>query len=120
MRDCVAVIGAGLMGSGIAAVSALAGHRTLLVDKDLNLSKKGIANAEQNIGELQVNGLVSAKDANKAFGLLQACDSIETACENAFIVIEAIVENLEIKQKMFTFLDSILPQGIPIQATHRD
>ena len=114
MRDCVAVIGAGLMGSGIAAISALSGHRTLLVDKDLELSGKGVANAKLNIGELQVNGLVSTQDANKAFGLLQVCDNIEAACEKAFVVIEAIVENLEIKQKMFTLLDRLLPVGIPI------
>ncbi|MGE5607045.1 MAG: 3-hydroxyacyl-CoA dehydrogenase NAD-binding domain-containing protein, partial [Bacteroidota bacterium] len=41
-RDCIVIIGSGLMGSGIAAVSSLAGNKTILIDTDLKKAEAGI------------------------------------------------------------------------------
>lgn len=114
MRDLVVVIGAGLMGSGIAAISALAQNKTILVDVSLEKAEDGIEKAKNNISELLANGLVLKDDADRACQLIKPCDNIEKSCENAFVVVEAIVEKLKIKQKMFEVLDKILPVDVAI------
>jgi 3-hydroxyacyl-CoA dehydrogenase len=114
MRNKVVIIGAGLMGSGIAAVSALSGNMTILVEKNNELSARGIKNAGGNIRELCENGLAEDAAAGKAYGLLSAGEDMAKACEEAFIVIEAIVENLEAKKEIFSRLDSLLPAEVPI------
>ncbi len=114
MRNKVVIIGAGLMGSGIAAVSALSGNMTILVEKNEELSARGKKNAGDNIRELSENGLVEEDAAKRGYGLLSTCEDMEKACEEAFIVIEAIVENLEAKQEIFRQLDSMLPAEVPI------
>lgn len=114
MRNSVVIVGAGLMGGGIAAVSALAGNRTVLTDINREYAEAGIAKARENIRELADNGLASAQEAERAFGLLEACGDTERACRDAFAVIEAIVENLEQKRRLFGRLDSLLPADIPI------
>ncbi len=114
MRDKVVIIGAGLMGSGIASVSALSGNMTVLVEKNSELSAKGIRNAMNNIEELHDNDLADDRAAERAKGLLSASEDIAKACDEAFIVIEAIVENLEAKQEIFALLDSMLPAEVPI------
>lgn len=114
MRDSVVIIGSGLMGSGIAAVSALAGNKTILTDIDIEFAEKGIQKAKENIRELLENGLVSARSADRAYDSLKACGDIGHACKEAFIAIEAIVEKLEEKQKLFVQLDKFLPLEIPI------
>lgn len=114
--NTVTIIGAGLMGSGIAAVSAIAGNKTILVDINLELSETGAKNAKENISELASNGLISIENAKEAYSLLQPHENIERACENTFIVIEAIAEKLEAKQTLFKLLDAILPAHIPIMS----
>lgn len=114
MRDKVVIIGAGLMGSGIAAVSALAGNATVMVEQNRQLSERGIKNAGASIKELCENGLVEKTAAERAYALLSANEDMAKACEEAFIVIEAIVENLEAKQELFKQLDAMLPAQVPI------
>jgi hypothetical protein len=57
MRDSVAVIGSGLMGSGIAARSALVRNKTIIINRNLDHAKDGLVRAKNHIKELYVNGL---------------------------------------------------------------
>ena len=71
MRDSIVIIGGGLMGSGIAAVSALAGNPTIIVDVDRDKAKGGVTDALKCVRELCSNGLASDRSARQAEGLLE-------------------------------------------------
>ena len=114
MRDYVVVIGSGMMGSAIGAMSALAGNKTLLVDLDIDKAKAGREKAYECIHLRKENELHSAEEAEKAVELIECCDNILEAAEKAKLVIEAIVENVAIKQNLFVQLDELLPVSVPI------
>ena len=110
----VVVIGSGLMGSAIAARSALAGNPTVLVDLSEENAKKGIASALVCIDELVENELASSDQQKHAVdNLTWSCDNAQ-AVQGADLVIEAIVENISAKQKLFESLDALLPENVPI------
>jgi 3-hydroxybutyryl-CoA dehydrogenase len=113
-RNSVVVLGSGLMGSGIGAISALAGNRTLLVDTDLERATKGVENAYRNIQELFENGLATETAAAEARQLISPCADFEAAITQAKFVIEAIFENLEAKKEIFQRIDALLPVEYPI------
>ncbi len=114
MRDVVLVVGSGMMGSGIAAMSALAGNKTILNDISPEQIKTGIEKAYQCIDLRAENGLNTPQQATAAKELISGCDDLVKACENTRLVIEAIVEKVEIKQQLFAKLDELLPTDVAI------
>lgn len=114
MRDYVMVLGSGMMGSGIGAMSALAGKKTVLVDLNEEKATQGYKRALECIQLRQENGLNTKEEADRAAGLLTTSADLKQSTEKAFLVIEAIVENLEVKQKVFKELDELLPKDVPI------
>ena len=114
MRDTVIIIGSGLMGSGIAACSALAGNKTVLVDINPDQLDRGLAAAKANIGELLANGLADEAGAMKARELISVSSGYEAYSRSASMVIEAVLENLEVKQKLFARLDQVFPPEVPL------
>ena len=114
MNQKVVVIGAGMMGSSIAAVAALSGGRAILVDKSADAAQRGYQKALDCINELTEHGLAAAKAGEAAKTKLEAADSLEESLDGATLVIEAIYENLELKQGLFARLDQLLPAGVPI------
>ena len=114
MRNQVMIVGSGLMGSGIGAMSALAGNPTVLVDVSEERTQRGLQSAYACIDLRENNGLNTAEEAEKAKKLLSTSVHMEDAAAEARMVIEAIVENLEAKQNLFAQLDAILPVDVPI------
>ena len=114
MRSSVVVIGSGMMGSGIGAMAALAGNQTILVDLDQEKVKAGRDRAFQCIALRTDNGLNTPEEAERARQLLTTGTDIEEVASKARIVIEAITEDLQIKQHLFSHLDSLLPSDVPI------
>lgn len=114
MRDYVMIVGSGMMGSGIGAMSALAGNKTILVDVSPERAEAGITKALDCIRLRTEQGLNTEAEAAAAAGLLKAGSDMVAEAERARLVIEAIVENLPIKQQLFKQLDEILPVDIPI------
>ncbi len=114
MREYVMVVGSGMMGSGIGAMSALAGRKTMLVDLDEERVKAGAQKAAACIRLREENGLNTKKEAERALGLIETSTNMLEAAESASLVIEAIVENVEAKQNLFAQLDEILPVNVPI------
>lgn len=113
-RDHVVVIGAGMMGSGIAAMGALAGHKVTLVDTSMERAELGRQKAIACIQLRRDNELATAEEAEKALAnLFCECDT-PRAVETAFMVVEAIIEKLEAKQALFHQLDELLPPEVPI------
>lgn len=113
-RDCVVVIGSGMMGSGIGAMAALAGHPVTLVDVQEERVQAGKERAIDCIRLREENGLASSQEADQAVAMLHTSVDTQTAVQSAFLVIEAIVENLEAKQALFQQLDALLPPEVPI------
>lgn len=114
MRDYVMIVGCGMMGSGIGAMAALAGHKTYLVDVDEEHAKSGVEKAKVCIRLREENGLNTKEEADQAISLLEICTDKRKAADSAFMVVEAIVENVEIKQNLFAELDEMLPVDVPI------
>ena len=114
MRDMVAIIGSGMMGSGIGAMAALAGNKTVLMDVDQKRAENGLARAIECIALRTENGLNTAEEAERARALLSISTNMEAAGADARLVIDAIVEDLAVKQELFARLDTLLPPEVPI------
>lgn len=110
----VYVIGAGMMGSGIAAMAALAGYPVTLIDVSTEAAERGREKAHGCIRIRWDNGLADEASAVRAEKLISASADLARVTEKPFLVIEAIVENLEAKQKLFATLDGMLPPEVPI------
>ena len=102
------VIGCGLMGSGIAQVAAAAGLPTLVVEVSQELCDRGIANIEKRLDRLVQKGAMKSEERAAIRARLQpTTDRARLAgCD---LVIEAVIENLEEKKKLWQSLDPILP-----------
>ncbi len=106
----VGVIGAGLMGGGIAQVSALAGYQVVLRDIDEAAVARGLATIEASVAKFVEKGKLSAADA--ADGLARITGTTDLAAvEDADIVVEAAFEKVEIKTEIFAALDEICKPG---------
>jgi 3-hydroxybutyryl-CoA dehydrogenase len=103
----VAVIGAGIMGRGIAHAAALGGYRTILEDLLPNALRKAEAEIRANLDKAVELGKVNASDADAAFSRLEYASSIDQAVRDADLVIEAAPEEMESKIEIFTMLDKI-------------
>jgi len=103
----VAVIGAGIMGRGIAHAAALGGYRTILEDLLPAALRKAESEIRANLDQAVGLGKVTAPDANSALQRLQYAGSVEEAAREADLVIEAVPEELESKIEIFTLLDKI-------------
>jgi len=103
----IAVIGAGIMGRGIAHVAALGGYRTILEDIVPAALRKAEAEIRGNLDKAVELGKVQRSDADAAFTRLEYASSVEQAARDADIVIEAVPEEMESKIEIFTLLDKI-------------
>jgi len=104
MIKTVGVLGAGLMGSGIAEVSAKAGYTTIVREVSEELSRKGRARIEASLARAVEKGKLDGADRDAAKARLSETTRLEDLAD-CDIVIEAIVENLETKNETFAALD---------------
>ena len=110
--EAVAVIGAGTMGNGIAHVFALHGHPVTMIDSDPVALRKGMDALQRNLERQVTKDTISAADRDAALARIDPQEDLEDA-HAADLVVEAIVENEEVKADVFRTLDSIVqPQGI--------
>ncbi len=113
-RNTVTIIGAGLMGPGIATCSTLGGYPTILIDKSSELASVGVNKTKQNLDQLFENQLINQDQVSRAQALLQAKTDLRASVKNSFLVIEAVSENLALKQQLFQELDDITPEEVII------
>lgn len=104
----VMVIGAGQMGSGIAQVCAQAGYHVLLNDMKQEFFERGIASITKNVTRDVEKGRKTAQQKEEVLSRITMSLSIEDASK-ADIIIEAAVENMEVKKSIFQQLDRIAP-----------
>ena len=108
----VGVLGCGLMGSGIAEVCAKAGYATIVREVEDAFLKKGMARLEGSLGKAVEKGKLAAAEREAISGRLRGTTSLEDLAECDF-VLEAIVENLDLKKETFGALDRICkPEAI--------
>jgi len=105
----VTVVGAGTMGHGIAQVAALAGFEVLLTDARPDVLAAALNRVRSNLEQGVARGKVAAQDAEAALHRLHTEDSVDAAAEEADLVVEAVVEDLEIKRDLFRRLDAHAP-----------
>jgi len=101
----VAVIGAGIMGRGIAHAAALGGYRTILEDLLPNSLRKAETEIRAHLDQAVELGKVNAADADAAFSRLEYAGSVDEAARQADLVIEAVPDEMESKLEIFIMLD---------------
>ena len=101
----VAVIGAGIMGRGIAHAAALGGYRTILEDLLPNALRKAETEIRANLDQSVEIGKINAAAANDAFSRIEYAGSVDQAGREADLVIEAVPDEMESKLEIFTMLD---------------
>ncbi len=102
----VGVLGAGLMGSGIAEVCAKAGYETVVREVSEDLVKKGIGKIEASLGKAVEKGKLPAGERDAARARISSTTKLEDLSD-CDIVLEAIVENLDVKKETYKALDGI-------------
>ncbi|MGD6900611.1 3-hydroxybutyryl-CoA dehydrogenase [Bacillus infantis] len=105
----VMVIGAGQMGSGIAQVCAQAGYEVLLNDLKAEYIERGIGVIKKNLSRQVSKDRMTEAEVEEVLRRLQPSDNLEDA-GRVDLVIEAAVENIEIKADIFKRLDGIAPE----------
>jgi 3-hydroxybutyryl-CoA dehydrogenase len=98
----IVVIGAGTMGHGIAQVCAAAGYATTLFDIKRELVDRGLARITQNLDKGVARAKVSAEQRARTLANLSGSSEFDAAVTGAGMVIEAVPERLELKQRLFS------------------
>ncbi len=98
------IIGSGAMGAGIAQVIATAGHNVMLLDVNGEALERAGKNIKGSLDKLVAKGSITAEKADEIFGNISLTQDYSSFCE-CHLVIEAIVEDLELKQNLFRELN---------------
>jgi 3-hydroxybutyryl-CoA dehydrogenase len=104
-----AILGAGSMGAGIAQVAATAGHEVLIFDSNPSALERAKEGLLATLNKLAAKGKIDDRTAKAIFGRLYFTDDL-SAFSEAGLVIEAIVEDLQVKKAVFSQLDAIVPE----------
>jgi len=108
----VGVLGCGLMGSGIAQVAAQAGYDVVVREVEQKYLDKGIGGIQKNLGRSVEKGKMQQADADACLGRLKGTTSLDDLAD-CDIVIEAIIENAQLKKETYAALDKIVkPEAI--------
>ena len=100
------IIGAGTMGAGIAQVAATAGHQVVLYDSNTKTLENARNNLENILKRLVEKGKIDKQTSKNIFGRIEFADGID-AFKDCGLIIEAVVENLEVKQNLFRDIEKI-------------
>jgi 3-hydroxybutyryl-CoA dehydrogenase len=106
----IAVIGAGLMGHGIAQAFASAGYQVSLTDVSEEKLQQALKSIEGNLRMLVTFGVLSPERVAAVLGNVVPNLTLREAASNVDLVIESVFENLELKQSLFRELDAVCPE----------
>jgi 3-hydroxybutyryl-CoA dehydrogenase len=104
----VGVLGCGLMGSGIAEVIARAGYQTKVRELNDDLVAGGRARIEKSLGRAVEKGKLEGNVRDEVLGRISMTTDLESL-RDADIIIEAVTEDIDIKNEMFRTLDAVCP-----------
>ena len=103
----VGVLGCGLMGSGIAQVAAQSGYDVVVREVEQKFLDKGIGGIQKSLGKFVEKGKMQQADMDACMGRLKGSTSLEDLAD-CDIVIEAIIENADVKRETYAQLDKIV------------
>lgn len=105
----VGVVGCGIMGSGICQICAESGYTVMVTETDEELLKKGLTGIEKALQRSVEKGKITQDESDSGLDRIKGANRIDdlSGCD---LVIEAIAENLELKQRVFGELDKICPE----------
>jgi enoyl-CoA hydratase/3-hydroxyacyl-CoA dehydrogenase len=107
--DTITVLGAGTMGHGIAEVAALAGYDVNLRDIEADIVQDGYDRIEWSLGKLAEKDHITDEERDTALERITPLVDIEAAASEADVVIEAIIEEMEIKKDVYSDLEEVTP-----------
>lgn len=108
----IAVVGGGTMGNGIAHTAAQTGHEVTLLEVSAELLDKALGTIRKNLQRGVDKGKMTAEDRDAVLGRIRTTTSVDDLVD-AELIVEAIVENLEVKLGLFRRLDQIAaPEAI--------
>lgn len=106
-HETISIIGAGLMGHGIAQVFASHGHNVLLYDLRDDLLATARDNIRANLHLMAQHGICPPDAADAALARIRTSTNLEETVADADFILEAVVENMELKQDIFRRLDAM-------------
>jgi len=112
----IAVVGAGTMGAGIAESAALTGLSVVMVDVREEALDRGRGTIEKDLERRAKRGRISEEERRQVLGRVWATTGLE-ACAGAAVVVEAVVEDAEVKRKVFGALEGVVA-GEAVLATN--
>ena len=104
----IGVVGCGLMGSGIAQVSAQSGFATMVREVSPELLEKGLKGIEKNLARLVEKGTITELAKSESRGRLKGTTSLQDL-KDCDVIVEAIIEKLPAKRELFAELDALCP-----------
>jgi 3-hydroxybutyryl-CoA dehydrogenase len=107
----VLIVGAGTMGGGIAQLCSQKGIQAVVADINLELAEKAIARIERGLGKRVEKGKITEADKQDVLSRISAAGDFSFAGE-ADIIIESVIEDLEVKKKIFAELDQLAPPDV--------
>lgn len=111
MPDKLLVVGAGLMGAGIAQVAAQAGYSVVLLDLGPAQLDRALADIDRSLGRFEAKGKLTAEERASTVGRISTTTDLEAAGD-AELVVEAVFEEVETKRAVFRRLDELAPAGV--------
>ncbi|MGM0394038.1 MAG: 3-hydroxybutyryl-CoA dehydrogenase [Thermodesulfobacteriota bacterium] len=103
----ICVLGAGIMGAGIAQVSARAGFEVTIRDMEDRFVENGLTTIKSNLGRAVSKGRLDQAEADTVLNRITGTTDLDQAAGDADLVIEAILEVMDIKKQVFQDLDNI-------------
>ncbi|HNZ11510.1 MAG: putative 3-hydroxybutyryl-CoA dehydrogenase [Deltaproteobacteria bacterium ADurb.Bin151] len=106
----VCVLGAGLMGNGIAQVCALAGYDVALRDIEQRFVDGGMKTIQKNLAREVEKGKMTQVHMDTVLGRIKPTLDLKEAATNADIVVEVVIEVMDVKKKVYAELEEIVPE----------
>jgi len=107
----IGVVGAGTMGNGIAQVCAMTGYQVIMRDVTLELTEKGLNTIRKSLDRMVKKGAISAEEKGATLSRVQLTEKLEDLKDIDF-AIEAVTENIGVKEEAFKTLDSLCPPRV--------
>jgi len=103
----ITVLGSGIMGHGIAQISAMAGYNVVLRDIEQQFLDKAMEKIKWSLGKLVSKGKISEEQQNEIFSRIKPIVDLNEAVHDSDLVIEAVPEIMELKKKVYAELDKV-------------
>lgn len=107
----ITVLGSGIMGHGIAQVSAMAGYNVVIRDIDQSFLDKAMEKIKWSLNKLIEKNKISSKDAETILARISTSVDLKEALSSCDLVIEAVPEDMNLKKKVFAEVDKLAPSS---------